>query len=434
MEDKKGLLAAVRKSIEFDKYLLCSDHVKKIPLVFRLIAYYLVGILMRFRPRVEPIAKEPCDILFLYISDIHKQREKSIAAHLRQKGYHCRCLVIPRLKEIFLDKIYLDANQVPFQYSLFMGFAKFIEEKFSPKIIVTFSENSKFVPFFKFCLQDKGALINIAHAIPDLRHKMLDFDYFFLFGKSSLRKFLGKKDYIIGNPKIVLTGSFLLETGNKQFLPELTKEKGLLFPSFFLSPLDPFNAFDLFDSLCVWAKLNPHRKVFIKPHPLENHSYWQDNAKKIENIIVLPKEMKLNEIIERYNIFLLITSHSNISIEVAAMGIPSVVLNPWSVDDSYLNLEVFFGKKCTNPQELSQRIEDIENRYHEYLEQAKRYAKFHLEYKTETLDIIQSHVEKIFKGQPLSGQVFTVEGLQKDEKMAASLLQQSLIPQNHAVF
>ena len=231
------------------------------------------------------------------------------------------------------------------------------------------------------------------------RHSCFTFDYYLVFGESSIEKIIENK-LRLGNTKLVKTGSAFIPENFK--LDVCRNYKNILFFSNWAVDHHPESKRG-FEIVVNWAITQPEYNLYIRLHPLEDGNYVKEKVKGIKNIFVQDKSLTLKQSLK--NISLTIATGSNASIEAALLNRPSVValdrdFIPESEDvyesDNNFYLEKYFLERAKNAEQLHERIKQIFRNYDFYLEQCKKYVKYHLEFSTDASQYIAEIIEKIY--------------------------------------
>jgi len=270
-----------------------------------------------------------------------------------------------------------------------------------PKLLVTFMDAHYLSILLHREARGVGArVVNIAHSVTAASHLycMFDFDYYFLFGESSV-------DHCFENPvrygstRLVVTGSPNVDADLR--LPLSREKKRVLFFSTWLPDSARAILLRNMEIAVAWARENPGREMLVKTHPLEDVSVITRMARGVGNIRILPPGTTMAEALKPVS--LSIVMWSNASLESALAGRPCVVVNDSDMDDSYLNLEACFGKRARNPRELEDRVAAAFSRYDELLENTGRFVARHLAHPWDGPDEIVRNLKIILEGREPEG-------------------------------
>jgi hypothetical protein len=344
--------------------------------------------------------REQCDVLFVHTYDTEPQRLGNLIGELRKKGLSIRHTTYSISKAIKNKELIQDSNYHSISLSIYASYVGFLMEKYNPKVLVTLENSLIISPIIKEKIKSHGVYVNISHGVTPNQHfhTMVDFDYYFLFGKSSLRNLLNNP-VRFGNSKVIFTGSPYIDYQNKEntnFAGRITKV--LFFSSWFPKGEIGEVLQQVFHMVVEWAMQQPAIELLIKVHPLEDPTYVQKYVENISNIRVLDKSKGMVEALEGVQVVL--NQWSNASVEAAVLGLPTVVVNPSNISDEYLYLEEFFPKRATSVSEIDQRIKEVESNYDYYKVRTKQFFEYHLA-KVEGSMFISDQIAKLHKGEEL---------------------------------
>jgi hypothetical protein len=346
----------------------------------------LFGLLARFR-LASMAGGEPCDFLLLQSAPkvITFQRKKLLIEALRDRGHSLIETALPDAKTILCERLLRQPQQpVPLRYFGYAAHAEWLVEHYTPKVVLNDRNGSLYSPFLRLALNArKRLLVHLAHATTvesSRRLGMNDYDYYFLFGQSSLEALQARK-LRFGCSTALLAGSHMIDT------------------AFDLAPADPARRVLLvlgvgpdkekeagyqrtYRLLRDWAAQNRDYQVLIKAHPRSQVPFWQQEAKALNNIEVLPREFGLAEALARASV--VVNIMSNAVIEAALARRPVVHVNASGEEDIFAQAR-FLGACVSDLSALTVRLEEITATYPQSVAQARRFAEFHLAHGVEGL-------------------------------------------------
>jgi hypothetical protein len=230
---------------------------------------------------------------------------------------------------------------------------------------------------------------------------MNDYDYYFLFGQSSLEALQARK-LRFGSSQAVLAGSHMIDCSYNlppadpslravMILgvgPDKEKEAGYL---------------ATYALLRDWAAAHPEYTVLVKAHPRSQVPFWQEAARKLSNVQVLSSACTLAVALEQASVVANIMS--NAVIEAALARRPIVYVNASGEEDIF-DQERFIGACVTDLSALTGRLEEIAVTYSQCVIQAQCFADFHLAGGTEGLSNTVRLIDELLMhgrcdGQPL---------------------------------
>tara|TARA_B100002052_G_C15886369_1_gene601736 strand:- start:2180 stop:3394 length:1215 start_codon:yes stop_codon:yes gene_type:complete len=384
-----------------DYYSYLKNQTGKKNSVFKdlILGFFIKLINKTFPIILQPfIKKNQSDILVIMTCEQHYTLTKHIWIELEKK-YRIN-YVIENKKSLIKSIFYMPSTcNIPSLLRPFDTFSKLIEYKYKPKLICIFTHYNLLPNFIK--INSSSKTIYIPHAIIDSSYlySNFNFDYYFVFGKSSEINIKNNRDKF-GKSKIVKVGSTMIKNIYSEDKPEPNNK--IIYFSTYTVGSEEFITRD-FNLMISWFKSNPGYKLYIKLHPLEKSDYVKSKTKNINNIKVYDKNIDLESSID--DISLVITNYSVASVEAALRLKPILVINSRLKDkdsddfrdsDNYLYLEDFFLDRCLNLDDISNGINQIYDNYDYFIEQSKLYAEFHLHNKFNSADVIVKSIEDIF--------------------------------------
>lgn len=337
------------------------------------------GLRSRFRLSRQ-VNAEPCDFLLLQSAPkvIAFQRKRRFMEALRGRGHSLIETALPEPKSILAQRLLVRPPEpVPLRYFGYAAYAQWLVLRHRPRILLNDRNGSLYAPFLRLALNaEDGLLVHLAHATTvegSKRLGMNDYDFYFLFGQSSLEALRGR-NLRFGVSGAVMAGSHMIDdtfdlspsdAGHKAVLvlgvgPDKEKESGYT---------------RTYELIRAWAERNPDHQVLIKAHPRSQVPFWKDASDSLPNLQVLPKECDLAQALARASV--VINIMSNAVIEAALARRPVVYVNCSGQRDIF-EQERFFGPCVQDASELERRVQDIEADYCARVLIAERFAKYHL--------------------------------------------------------
>lgn len=383
-----------------------SSPIKKTNLLRKIVNSLLKTLLVKTNIFYSKPYKNKVDILFLHSYPGGPKRIVKLTDMLQNEGISVQNKIFSPIKSLLRRNISKPIYDLHKDLVLPAACAKYIVEKYQPKVLVTFTNSSLISPFIKKEMHGRGSYVNISHAVSAFGGPIIDFDYYFLLGKSSMQN-MYKKPVRIGNTKAVLAGSPFMdfnEDNNANFINNPKKFKNILYFSnyatgtksyeFGLDKIANRNA----KIVIEWAQKNSDFKLFVKPHPLEDPSIIRELSKGTVNIKILDKSISFKEALK--DVPVVINTWSNASIEAAMFGRPSVILNDSDMLDDYLHLEKFFPLRAKDVDGLTQRISQVINNYEFYVSRAKDFLFFHID-RSNSIEYITECLVRLCKGEKI---------------------------------
>ncbi|MEX6501452.1 capsule biosynthesis protein [Pseudomonas zhanjiangensis] len=340
----------------------------------------LFGGLARFRLAKDGGGSVGCDFLLLQSAPkvIPLQRKKLLKERLRSRGSSLEETALLEPRQILAERrLRRPPESVPLRYYGYAAYAEWLVSHYMPSILLNDRNGSLYSPFLRLSLNARRLLlVHLAHATTVERSRRLgmsDYDYYFLFGQSSLDALSGRQ-LRFGSAKVVLAGSHMIDQSyavppaqvdNRVLLvlgvgPDKEKEAGYQ------------RSYELIRD---WAVAHPYYQVLVKAHPRSKVVFWQDASAQAKNIQVLPATCGLAEAMSRAGI--VINIMSNAVIEAALARRPIIYVNQ-GPDRDIFDQERFFGRRVDSLEELTDRVHQIYADHQRSLESASQFASFHL--------------------------------------------------------
>lgn len=353
------------------------------------------------------VAAEPCEFLLLQSAPkvIRFQRKKLLIEGLRSRGHNLVETALQAPKTILRERLLKrPPHAVPTRYFGIAAYAEWLVEHHQPRVLLNDRNGSLYAPFLRLALNARQrVLVHLAHATTvegSRRLGMNDYDYYFLFGRSSLEA-LQARALRFGTSTAVLAGSHMIDR------------------TFDLSPADPELRVLLvlgvgpdkerepsyqrtYQLLRDWAAQTPDYRILIKAHPRSQVPFWQDAARALDNVRVLPRECGLAEALAQASV--VVNIMSNAVIEAALARRPVIYVNASGERDIFAQT-AYFGGGVDSVAELVLQVSSIE---HDYLGATVRSADFaihHLAYDFAGLQQTMELLETVLACKPIDGQI-----------------------------
>ena len=330
---------------------------------------------------------EPCDFLLLQSSPkvIKLQRKKLLIEALRTRGHRLIETALQEPKVLLRERrLKRPPFPVPTRYFGIAAHAQWLVEHYQPRVLLNDRNGSLYSPFLRLALNARqSVLVHLAHATTgegSRRLGMNDYDYYFLFGQSSLEA-LQARELRFGTSTAVLAGSHMIDK------------------AFDLPPADPARRVMLvlgvgpdkekedcyqrtYALLRYWASRNPDYQMLIKAHPRSQVPFWQEAAGALDNVSVLPRECSLAQALEQASV--VINIMSNAVIEAGLAGRPVIYVNTSGEPDIFAQA-AFFGACVESVEALHERVCSVQEDFEAALRQGASFAEYHLAHGCEGL-------------------------------------------------
>lgn len=338
-------------------------------------------LLLLFAKKANYQQQKPIDILFISNVNNFAVRNSNLLTELEQR-------------KIRYDVFYVDFKNL-FQYrkdsevttrsflTADVYLANYILEQYQPKAIVSMFNGFPLGAILRNHPKKDYVSINFAHSIlrKTVHHGLIDYDYFFVFGKSSINNMKNNPNRIGKNTNIIPVGSPFIQISEEP-MDNFTSKNVLFVSQYSYVYSDTAKEIERIKDLVIkLAKANSTLQFTVKlhPHEPENNNYFTNQADLPVNLIVLPKRVKMLEALT--NVKCILNSWSNSSLEAGALGIPSIMItNKYLPDPERKFLDYF--PVCKNPSEIEQALTRLENRiyYDKMRENAYAFFRYHIQY------------------------------------------------------
>ena len=347
---------------------------------------WLFGIRAR-RRLASAITPEPCDFLLLQSAPkvIKFQRKKLLIEGLRARGHVLVETALQEPKAILRQRLLTRPPcTVPTRYFGHAAYAEWLVAQYQPRVLLNDRNGSLYAPFLRLSLNRRDKLlVHLAHATTvegSRRLGMNDYDYYFLFGQSSLES-LQTRELRFGTSTAVLAGSHMID-GAFDMPPAEADRRVLLILGVGPDKEKEAGYQRTYSLLREWAAANPDYQVLIKSHPRSQAPFWREAARSLDNLLVLPAECSLADALGRASV--VVNIMSNAVIEAALARRPVVHVNASGEEDIFAQAR-FLGSCVTDQQSLAARLTDIASAYPQNVARAGSFADFHLAHGTEGL-------------------------------------------------
>jgi hypothetical protein len=349
------------------------------------------------------VTAEPCDFLLLQSAPkvIAFARKKWFIQALRERGHSLVETALQSPKVICRQRL-LQAppQQLPLRYFGYAAYAQWLVAHHQPGVLLNDRNGSLYSPFLRLAMRARGRpLVHLAHASTvesSRRLGMNDYDYYLLFGRSSLEA-LQARTLRFGDSTAVLAGSHMIDSAYdlppadsqlKQLLvlgvgPDKEKEPGYQ---------------RTYALLREWAAANPDWQLLFKRHPRSQAAYWLTAAHGLTNVQVLAADCSLAEALGQASVVVNIMSNAVIEAGLAARPVLYVNL---SDDGDIFAQERFFGPRVETLSGLQHGLNTIVQAYDEHVATARSFALFHLSHGSQGLAQNVRVLECLLRGQPL---------------------------------
>jgi len=403
--------AWLRKAKALDRYrwLLLRERHGSLASVIRFsrdaLGDLLFGLFARFRLARE-IQGQPCDFLLLQsaFKVIRFQRKKLLMETLSARGHNLRETALQRPKMILRKRqLKRPQQRVPLRYLGYAAHAEWLVAHHQPRILLNDRNGSLYSPFLRLALNHRGRpLVHLAHATTveaSQRLGMNDYDYYFLFGQSSLDALQARK-LRFGSSTVVLSGSHMIDR-RFDMPPASPESRVLLILGVGPDKEKERDYLKVYEMLRCWVAKHQGFRVLVKAHPRSEVPFWRDAAAELQNLHILPGDCGLAEALEQSSV--VVNIMSNAVIEAALARRALIFVAPAGKEDIF-SQERFLGERVTEERGLEERLDDLLSKYSTALAQAEEFASYHLAHGVDGLECTTELLELLLvDSRALSG-------------------------------
>jgi len=277
----------------------------------------------------------------------------------------------------------------------------FLLQKYNPKVVL-FMQNSGLLPAIIRNSTQKVVTVNLSHGITysDDSFSMFDYDYYFMFGRSSIN-FARQNRKRFGTTKAILAGSPFIDT---QLLRMDNGETGnsIVYFSQWLAPefVDEIQFSN--NIVCEFADRNRHRKIVIKLHPLEDEGFWKKKSILVNNLEIINGTEEIVSILEKSTLSLIAWSNAAIESTIAAR--PFIAIDNNGRAEEYLKVGKYFPV-VNSVENLELAIENIESSYAYYITACRDFVKQHVQKLDDSQGYISKTIIEILQGNSVDGEI-----------------------------
>jgi hypothetical protein len=268
---------------------------------------------------------------------------------------------------------------------------------------IAMMENSCLYPsFLKELMVTKT--VNIAHGVRvnAWEHSYIDFDYYLLFGESSI-KHLQENRYLFGSTRALLTGSPFVDKRLASVTPTCNGGHIVYF-SQYQNPLvknDILFSHDLFKG---FVDKHPEVKFVIKLHPLEDETYWVANTSHFDNVEIVAGVSNIHEVLS--GAFCSIVAWSNCAVESAIAKCPVIAIDQSGYANKYLEISDYFPV-VDSIDDLETASVEIKDSYQLYQVKCQEFAEYHMNHAENAQQIIAGTLTEILTAESPGARLIT---------------------------
>lgn len=350
---------------------------------------------------------DPCDVLFVHGWSAGPASLQPLTEALEQQGLRVRHHVRDPRGARLRRRLFGNPGQpVPPSWRLDAHYAAYLLQRYAPRVVVLFENYSPFASVLRAVAGGGVQSVNLSHSVtpPGDEANMFDFDYYFVFGPSSVDHSRGKR-IRIGSTRLVQTGYMWIPPDF--ILPPSTDRRTILFFSQLSDELLDAPDVSAEDKalvrrnttvVCEFARKHPDIQLLVRLHPLERPDHVLQLSRGLPNVRVLDPGVGMKAAVSQAS--LAVVMWSNASIEAAVLGRPLVMVNDSDRAEEYLELEQFFLPRARTPDDLYDRVRAVYADYDRYRAQAARFVTRHLARTTEAVPFLAHALASVARGRP----------------------------------
>ncbi|WP_409276885.1 glycosyltransferase family protein [Pseudomonas defluvii] len=329
-----------------------------------------------------------------------QRRKSGLIEALRECGHDVVEVAIEPLEvAVRQNLLYQPPRKVPLRYYAHAAYAEWLARHHKPSLVLSERHGSLVSPFLRLSLnvQDKY-LVHLAHATTVERSQrlgMTDYDYYLLFGQSSLAA-LQRRKFRFGTTKAVVTGSYLIDQSYN--MPAAASDLRLLVLGVGPDKEKREGYRRTYSLICEWAAKHPNVPITFKAHPRSRADFWRKAAATHPNIKVASPDVSLADALEQSSVVLNIMS--NAALEASVASRPIIYVNA-DEDSDPLEQSRFFGECVTDAKMLDERLAWLCRHYDKALHGTRAFAEYHLAHGVRGQDVTAKAIDSLIHGQPL---------------------------------
>lgn len=364
------------------RFILDGDSHKKrktnfLAIRIRLLWKALLSRIFQQHGPVEPIV---CDVLMIHPSQksFLQGRKKPLIAALKARGLSVEEFVEADDCDLIRNRSFFQpCRSVPFLFRWYAAHAEYLLKRYETQVILT-ERNGWVIPsFIKMLRHDGAAVVHLAHSVTtsqSSRYRYFDYDYYFLFGRSSF-EYLSRLPNAFGQCLAHYCGPYFF-SDKEDFHKERPPSQDAR--CLFLAPGPAYESCPDYLESCVWimdwlAK-NNSAQLWIKLHPRGAGTWWLDRLAGSERVSILPRETSLDDCAARFD--MVFSNYTNAVVDVARYATPFILLGS---DEDYFAVERFGLSRARSAAQLQRSIENILANPSLYAARALSFFDFHVE-------------------------------------------------------
>ena len=343
-----------------------------------------------------------CDFLLLQSAPkvIAFKRKQGFISALLERGHSLIEVALPSQASILASRQLLHpVGEVPTRYYGYAAHAQWVVARYQPKILLNDRNGSLYSPFLRLALNREGRLlVHLAHASTvegSRRLGMIDYDYYFVFGQSSLEALQARR-LRFGSTQVVLAGSHMIDR-TYELPPVATDGHRVLLLGVGPDKEREPQYLETYRLVHQWISDAEAYRLLVKLHPRSRGEFWTQAVQSCERVELLPRETSLAQAL--VGVDLVFSVMSNAVIEAALAGRPVVPVYCGSERDIF-DQERYFGPAVKDAAELSRRVSELDAAV--AVDQSHAFAHHHLAEGTRGLENNIKQLERLLRHEPVA--------------------------------
>lgn len=342
-----------------------------------------------------PAVTSSCDILVLHASEelAVLGRKNFLLESLRSEGVKIEEVIYKTVPEVVKENLVCGPYKYDSLFKIYEGHSNYLRKKYNPKIFLTERNGTLIAPFLKSRFEGDSVSFHLPHCVLNdqtRNHSMMDYDYFPLYGPSSLN-YLKTLSNGFGSGRFYFAGSYLF---NESFsLPEPDSSLPILFLGIGPQFEEKKRGIKINQMVADWQK-KTGAELLIRLHQRGNGTFWKEL--KQPGVTILPVE---DFVSSARRCSMMLSPYTNAVVDACLLNRPcQLVAAPDEVD--YLEVERFFGKRASNADEIQSSIEKHQANFKDSVNKCKDLSDYHLSHGNKSVSYLKSLIMSILNGNP----------------------------------
>lgn len=329
-----------------------------------------------------------------------QRRKNGLIQALRQRGHEVvEEAIEPLGTAVRHRRLYRPEVRVPLRYYAHAAYAEWLARHHNPGLVLNERHGSLVIPFLRLSLNGQGRhLAQLSHATSvdhSRRLSMTDYDYYLLFGQSSLEA-LQRRTLRFGSTRAVLAGSYLID---RQYdMPAPRSDLRVLVLGVGPDKEARPGYQRTYALICQWAARHPQVPVTFKAHPRSRMEFWKNAAAAQPNIHLAAPDTSLAEALAQSSVVLSIMSNAALEASLANRAV--IYINA-SGEADVLEQARFFGACVSDLETLEERLAWLPRHYQQALCSTRAFAEYHLAHGLEGQSRTAEVIDCLVQRQPL---------------------------------